>query len=102
MTPFELAEPTTVEDALRLLDPDDSTVRPLGGGTALMLMMKPGVFRPTRLVFLRNIPWLSLVVTTPDGALSIDSLTPLSHLHLSTLYTRPSPIFYPSRSPLSH
>ena len=47
MTPFELAEPATLEEALRLLDPDDGSVRPIGGGTALMLMMKAGVFRPT-------------------------------------------------------
>ncbi len=50
MMPFELAEPATVAEALTLLDPDDSAVRALGGGTALMLMMKAGVFRPTRLV----------------------------------------------------
>jgi aerobic carbon-monoxide dehydrogenase medium subunit len=78
MTPFELAEPATVEEALRLLDPDDSAVRPLGGGTALMLMMKAGVFRPTRLVSLRKITALSRVATTPDGGLAIGALTPLS------------------------
>ena len=53
MTPFELAEPSTLKEALGLLDPDDATVRPIAGGTALMLMMKAGVFRPTRLVSLR-------------------------------------------------
>ena len=52
MTPFDLAEPTLLKDALALLDPEDATVRPIGGGTALMLMMKAGVFRPTRLVSL--------------------------------------------------
>ena len=47
MTPFDLAEPTSLNEALGLLDPDDPSVRPVGGGTALMLMMKAGVFRPT-------------------------------------------------------
>ena len=55
MTPFELAEPASLREALALLDPDDSTVRPIAGGTALMLMMKAGVFRPTRLVSLRKL-----------------------------------------------
>jgi aerobic carbon-monoxide dehydrogenase medium subunit len=83
MTPFELAEPTTIADALRLLDPHDGTVRPLGGGTALMLMMKAGVFRPTRLVSLRRIAGLSRIVARPDGGLVIGALTPLSDVERS-------------------
>ena len=55
MIPFELAEPTSLADAVKLLDPDDATVRPIAGGTALMLMMKAGVFRPEKLVSLRKI-----------------------------------------------
>jgi carbon-monoxide dehydrogenase medium subunit len=39
MTPFELAEPKSLSDAVKLLDPDDPTIRPIAGGTALMLMM---------------------------------------------------------------
>ena len=55
MTPFELHEPQTLREAIELLDPDDPTVRPIAGGTALMLMMKAGVFRPTKLVSLRDV-----------------------------------------------
>ncbi len=83
MTPFELAEPTTVEEALRLLDPDDASVRPIGGGTALMLMMKAGVFRPSRLVSLRKITTLSRIAATPDGGLAIGALTPLAQVEHS-------------------
>ena len=43
MTPFELAEPRSLREAIALLDPDDPSVRPIAGGTALMLMMKAGV-----------------------------------------------------------
>jgi carbon-monoxide dehydrogenase medium subunit len=88
MTPFELAEPTTVQEALRLLDPDDAAVRPLGGGTALMLMMKAGVFRPTRLVSLRKIKALSRVAASPDGGLVIGALTPLSDVEHSAEVAR--------------
>jgi carbon-monoxide dehydrogenase medium subunit len=83
MMPFELVEPTTVEEALRLLDPDDASVRPLGGGTALMLMMKAGVFQPSRLVSLRKISTLSRVAAAPDGGLVIGALTPLSDVERS-------------------
>ena len=55
MIPFELAEPTSLAAAIKLLDPDDPTIRPIAGGTALMLMMKAGVFNPEKLVSLRKI-----------------------------------------------
>jgi carbon-monoxide dehydrogenase medium subunit len=80
MIPFELAEPATLSEAIKLLDPDDAAVRPIAGGTALMLMMKAGVFRPARLVSLRAIRELRIIATQPDGALAIGAMTPLSVL----------------------
>jgi carbon-monoxide dehydrogenase medium subunit len=99
---FELAEPTTVADALRLLDPDDGAVRPLGGGTALMLMMKAGVFRPTRLVSLRRIAGLSRIVTMPDGGLVIGALTPLSDVERSNEVARRAGVIVPTMRRLSN
>jgi aerobic carbon-monoxide dehydrogenase medium subunit len=80
MIPFDLAEPATLPEAIALLDPDDAAVRPIAGGTALMLMMKAGVFRPARLVSLRAIRELRAIATQPDGALAIGAMTPLSVL----------------------
>jgi carbon-monoxide dehydrogenase medium subunit len=80
MIPFELEEPATLAQAIRLLDPDDAAVRPIAGGTALMLMMKAGVFRPVRLVSLRAIRELRAIETQPDGALMVGAMTPLSVL----------------------
>ncbi len=102
MTPFELAEPTTVEEALRLLDPSDSTVRPVGGGTALMLMMKAGVFRPTRLVSLRRITALSRIVATPDGGLAIGALTPLAEAERSADVARSASVIVRTMRRLSN
>jgi carbon-monoxide dehydrogenase medium subunit len=82
MTPFELAEPGTLKEALALLDPDDPTVRPIAGGTALMLMMKAGVFRPTRLVSLRRVAAMT-AIEHASGALTIGAMTPLSALERS-------------------
>jgi carbon-monoxide dehydrogenase medium subunit len=53
MSPFELVQPKSLPAALALLDGEGA--RPLSGGTALMLMMKAGVLRPTRLVSLRQL-----------------------------------------------
>ncbi len=55
MTPFEFLLPYSLEEALSLLDPEDPGIRPVSGGTAVMLMMKAGVLRPTRLVSLHKI-----------------------------------------------
>jgi carbon-monoxide dehydrogenase medium subunit len=88
VTPFELAEPATLREALQLLDPDDASVRPLGGGTALMLMMKAGVFQPSRLVSLRKIASLRRIAVGADGGLVIGALTPLSDVERSAEVAR--------------
>jgi aerobic carbon-monoxide dehydrogenase medium subunit len=78
MSPFELAEPTALSQALALLDGEG--VRPLSGGTALMLMMKAGVLRPTRLVSLRQ---LGLAKIEAHGELRIGAMTTLGELERS-------------------
>ena len=83
MIPFALDEPSTLQEALQLLDPDDASVRPLGGGTALMLMMKAGVFAPSRIVSLRKITTLKRIAVAADGGLVIGALTPLSDVEHS-------------------
>ena len=50
-----MLEPSSLKEAVSLLDPQEATIRPVAGGTALMLMMKAGVFQPTRLVSLQRI-----------------------------------------------
>ena len=92
MTPFDLVEPTTLKEALGLLDADDPAVRPLGGGTALMLMMKAGVFRPTRLVSLRKIGSMSGIKAGADGSLTIGAMTPLAGLEHSAEVARAAPV----------
>jgi aerobic carbon-monoxide dehydrogenase medium subunit len=84
MIPFELAEPTSLGAAVKLLDPDDETVRPIAGGTALMLMMKAGVFQPTCLVSLGKIEEkYSKISVGSSGELRIGALVPLSALEYS-------------------
>ncbi len=92
MTPFELAEPSSLPEALKLLDPDDPTVRPIAGGTALMLMMKAGVFRPTRLVSLRKLAAQHSRITAAGGELAIGAMTPLSVVEHSAEVARHAPI----------
>jgi len=92
MTPFELAEPATVKEAVALLDPDDASVRPIAGGTALMLMMKAGVFQPSKLVSLRNVKELTAISAMPDGALRIGAMTPLAAIERSAAVRTHAPV----------
>jgi carbon-monoxide dehydrogenase medium subunit len=102
MTPFELVEPTSLPEALRLLDPDDPTVRPIAGGTALMLMMKAGVFRPTRLVSLRKLDARHSRIATADGELAIGAMTPLSAVERSAEVARHAPVIVRTMRRLSN
>jgi carbon-monoxide dehydrogenase medium subunit len=87
MAPFELAEPDSVPQAISLLQGEG--VRPLGGGTALMLMMKAGVLRPARLVSLRK---LGLEKITAPGDLHIGAMTSLRSLEKSALVRKGWPV----------
>ena len=93
MTPFELLEPTSLPEAIALLDPDDASVRPIAGGTALMLMMKAGVFRPRRLVSLRKLgERYARIAAGADGALAIGAMTPLAAVERSVEVARAAPV----------
>jgi carbon-monoxide dehydrogenase medium subunit len=91
MTPFELAEPTSLKEAIALLDPDDASVRPIAGGTALMLMMKAGVFRPSKLVSLRNVTRLT-AIDAANGELTIGAMTPLAIVERSAAVRARAPV----------
>ena len=81
MIPFEMAEPASLQEAVAMLDPQEPTIRPVAGGTALMLMMKAGVFRPTRLVSLHRIePEHARIVMRDSGECRIGALATLSAL----------------------
>ena len=81
MIPFDMAEPTSLREALSLLDPQQPTIRPVAGGTALMLMMKAGVFVPSRLVCLHRIePEYARIAAAGDGAIRIGAMASLSEV----------------------
>jgi carbon-monoxide dehydrogenase medium subunit len=92
MTPFELAEPTSLASAVGALDPNDATVRPIAGGTALMLMMKAGVFRPTKLVSLRKIERKYATIAATANGLNIGAMATLSALERSADVRKHAPI----------
>ena len=103
MIPFELAEPRSLKAALKLLDAGDPSVRVFGGGTALMLMMKAGVFQPTRLVSLRGIEKRHAKVTSDqDGSLHIGALVTLSALGRTAAVKKRAPVIVDTLRTLSN
>ncbi len=89
MMPFELLEPRSLREAAALLATGEPSVRPVAGGTAVMLMMKLGVLRPARLVSLRAVESrYSEIKLDSDGALHIGALATLSALERSPVIRR--------------
>ena len=92
MIPFDLAEPTSLTEAVKLLNPDDPTIRPIAGGTALMLMMKAGVFNPEKLISLRKIESkYSSMAASADG-LRIGAMATLGALERSDDVRKHAPL----------
>src|SRR5215467_14188495 len=92
MIPFDLAEPTSLAAAVKLLNPDDPTIRPIAGGTALMLMMKAGVFNPEKLVSLRKIEGRYSGISASADGLRIGAMTTLSALEHSPEVRKAAPV----------
>jgi carbon-monoxide dehydrogenase medium subunit len=92
MIPFELAEPTSLTAAIKLLNPDDPTVRPMAGGTALMLMMKAGVFNPEKLVSLRKIESKYSTISAGADGLRIGAMTTLNTVERSDDVRKHAPV----------
>lgn len=103
MIPFELAEPRSLQEAVGLLDVDDPSVRAFGGGTALMQMMKAGVFQPTRLISLRGVePRYAAAAAAADGTLRIGALTTLTALGGSVAVKAGAPVIIETLTTLAN
>ncbi len=103
MIPFELTEPRTLKSALKLLDAGDESVRVFSGGTALMLMMKAGVFQPTRLISLRGVEArYARVKSAADGSLHIGALATLSALGRTAAVKKRAPVIVDTLRTLSN
>lgn len=93
MISFELIEPRSMRKAAALLGSADSLVRAVGGGTAVMLMMKMGVLQPIRLVSLRAVEKrYSRISAAKEGGLRIGALATLSAIEHSRAVLREAPV----------
>lgn len=88
-----MVEPTSLQEAVSLLDPQEPTIRAVAGGTALMLMMKAGVFLPSRLVCLHRIePRYSRIALDDSGGLQIGAMATLSEVEHDAIVAARLPV----------
>lgn len=92
MKPFDLHEPEALSEALALLDTTDTSVRPAGGGTALMLMMKAGVLEPSALVSLRRVAPAHCAIVAAGEVVEIGALATLSAIERSDIVAAKLPV----------
>ena len=103
MTPFELLEPRSLRKAAALLDADAPAARPMGGGTALVLMMKMGVLRPDRLVSLRAVEKrYARISARAAGGLRIGALAKLAALERAAVVGREAPVLQAALTTLAN
>lgn len=83
MRPFDLHQPQTIEEALRLLQTHDNSML-LGGGAVLTFLLRERLAAPDHLVSLTGIAELSGITRT-DGHVTIGATTILRDIEQSTL-----------------
>src|SRR5580704_16303690 len=97
-----MVEPTSLKEAMALLDPQEPAIRAVAGGTALMLMMKAGVFQPSLLVCLHKIEPEHSRITVANGALKIGAMATLSDLEHDTNIAQRLPVLKKAMKTLSN
>lgn len=85
MQSFEFLEPTTVQEAVALLNQHRGSARLLAGGTDVVIRMKQRAWTPEYVINLKKIPELSYIKGDEQQGLRIGALTPLRQIERSSI-----------------
>ena len=91
MRRFELIEPTTLAEASAHLV-DDPEAKAIGGGTALLILIKHGVYLPGTLVNLKKIAGAGEIGLDGDGWLRIGGLASIGEVERNPLVRERYPV----------
>jgi carbon-monoxide dehydrogenase medium subunit len=83
MKEFDYVRPSSLQEACAALVCDDRSIKPLAGGTDLLVQMREAGLRPRALVSLRDVPGLRFIRLDDDGSLQIGAATTLSAIENS-------------------
>ncbi len=83
--PFDFYQPTSLQEASRLLKDNGPGGRFLAGGTDLVIAMKEKGLLPKYIVDLKRLPGLSGIRENSDGSISLGALTTMFAIETSAL-----------------
>jgi CO/xanthine dehydrogenase FAD-binding subunit len=89
--PLEMYQPTSLQEATRLVKDKGPGGRFLAGGTDLVIAIKEKGWVPTYVVDLKKVPGLSGICEAADGRLTIGALTTMYEIETSPVITRKFP-----------
>jgi carbon-monoxide dehydrogenase medium subunit len=89
--PFEMYQPTTLEEASRLLRDKGAGGRFLAGGTDLVIAIKEKGLAPRYVIDLKKIPGLSGIRENADGSIAIGALTTMRAIETNPLLNKKYP-----------
>lgn len=92
MREFDFLEPTSVDEASRMLADLGDEARVIAGGTALMLGMRQRMLAPTHLISMANIARLRGIDRDDQGGLRIGALTRHADVARSQLIQQTVPV----------
>ena len=88
---FDYDAPTSLEEAIAILDKSGGEAKVLAGGQSLIPMLKLRFASPERVVDINNIPNLGYHRLDPDGTLRIGALCRHEDLEHSTILEQSHP-----------
>jgi carbon-monoxide dehydrogenase medium subunit len=91
MRRFNIVEPRSIDDACKILAEDDET-KLIGGGTALLILIKHGILLPKTLVNLKKITGAAEISFDPHGGLRIGSLATILEVESSPVVRQHYPL----------
>lgn len=89
--PLEIYQPTTLQEASRLLQDKGAGGRFLAGGTDLVIAIKEKGLVPKYLVDLKKVPGLSGIRENVDGSITIGALTTMREIETDPLLIKKYP-----------
>ncbi len=81
MHPFAYEAPTSIDDAVAVLDKHGDRARPIAGGTDVLVQARANRWDLDAIVDVKNIPELTEISHYPDGSVAIGAATPCYQIY---------------------